>query len=499
MFCKKILLSLTLFCTVLGLQAQQTGENWCGTSAVTPWMEWYRLHRHEILQSRSDEMLYIPVTVQITGTDDGHGYFPFDKAIQAICGMNERFEDAHIEFYLVPGDAVRFLPNSDWYIHEFPAGAQMINTNNIPDRLNAYVVNDPAGNCGYAWMDAIVLGSGCSGPDNSTWSHEAGHHLSLPHTFSGWEGTEWNYSQPAPSTVGNNRPVETVDGSNCENAGDFFCDTPADYLNGRWQCDENQESQQLQHDPNNVAFRSDASLIMSYASDGCQSRFSPEQITAMRTNLQSQHASYLQVSELGQGIDDDMKAQLISPIDSHIVQYNNFELTWTAVPNATIYVVELFLNPGMSVTQRLFYKTLYNETSVTVNQNLPSNRALYWRVRVYNEWDVCNPNENLQVGILQTRNISATNELERVVTAELSPNPVAGGATAVLNVISDVTMDAQLHIIDAAGRICTQQKLRIFPGDNQLPIETSTLQSGIYIVSVQNEKGTLLKRLAVTE
>ena len=375
----------------------------------------------------------------------------------------------------------------------------MIQENNIPDRLNAYVVGDPAGNCGYSWFDAIVLKIGCSSDNNMTWSHEAGHHFSLPHPFSGWENTDWNYAQPAPSTVGDNRLVERMDGSNCENAGDFFCDTPPDYLNDRWQCNNNQQSEQLQHDPNNVAFRSDATLIMGYASDACQSRFTPEQIAAMRANLQSQHASYLQVSELGPGVDDDLHAQLLSPIDSHIVQYNNFELVWNAVPNATVYVVEVFLTPSMSVQNRVFYKTLYNETSISVAQALPNNRTLYWRVRVYNEWDVCNPNNNMQTGIFKTRNISATNELERVVTADLSPNPVSAGLPARLNISSDVTMNAKLHVMDAAGRVCMQQELRIYPGDNQLEIETTSLQAGIYIISVQNEKGMLLKRLAIAE
>lgn len=238
---------------------------------------------------------------------------------------------------------------------------------------------------------------------------------------------------------------------------------------------------------------------MGYASDACTSRFTPEQITAMRSNLQTEHAAYLQVSEPGPVIDDELAVQLVSPVDSHIVQYNNFELVWNSLPNATIYVVEVFLYPNMGLTSRLFYKTLYNQTSITVDQAMPNNRTLYWRVRAYNEWDVCNPNDNAQVGLLKTRNISATNELERSVTADLSPNPVAGGQPAMLSVSSDESMNAKLIVTDAAGRICRQQDVRIYPGDNRLDIETESLEAGIYIISLQNEKGMLLKRLAVTE
>ncbi len=500
MACKQFILLITLLSSVFSLRAQQNGSNWCGNSEITPWLEWYKDHRHEIIQSRSDEMLYVPVTLHIINKDDGISHFSLDQGLKAICGMNDRFAEANIGFYLVPGDGVRFYNNSEWYEHTSPVGAQMIQENNIPGRLNAYVVGDPAGNCGYSWFDGIVLGINCSSEDNSTWSHEAGHHFSLPHPFLGWENTNWDFSQPAPATVGfNNRKVEKTDGSNCDDAGDFFCDTPPDYLNDRWQCDNNHQSEQLQHDPNNVAFRSDASLIMGYANDACTSRFSPEQIAAMRANLQTEHSSYLQVSELGPGVDDDLSAQLVSPIDSHIVQYNNFELVWNAVPGATIYVVELFLYPSLGIQNRLFYKTVYNETSATITNALPNNRTMYWRVRVYNEWDICNPNSNVQVGIFKTRNISATNELERVVTADLSPNPVVAGLPAILNISSDETLDAKLHITDAAGRICVQQDLRIFPGENKLDIETTQLQAGVYIISVQNEKGMLLKRLVVSE
>lgn len=498
MSCKQLYLAIIILCSGSLLQGQQLTGNFCGNAEVTPWLEWYAQHRNEFTENRSDETLYVPVTVHIVGTDQGTNFFPLDKAIRAVCGMNERFAEANIQFYLVPGDAVRYYSNSAWYDHEYPVGAEMIDENKIPDRLNAFIVSNPAGNCGYAWKDAIVLGSGCSSDNNSTWSHEAGHHFSLPHPFVGWESTNWDYSQPAPNVIGN-RPVEKTDGSNCEVAGDLFCDTPPDYLSDRWQCNDDHESEQVQHDPNNVAFRSDATLIMGYASDECTSRFTPEQIAAMRANLQTQHQSYLQVSEPGIGIDDDLAVELVSPIDSHIVQYNNFELVWNPIPNATFYVAEVFLYPSMSSVSRLFYKVLYNETNVTVNQALPNNRTLYWRVRAYNEWDVCNPNQNAQTGILKTRNVSATNELERSVTADLMPNPVAGGLPAVLNISSDASMSAQLQVIDAAGKICTQQNLRIYPGDNRIEIETASLQAGIYQVALLNERGLLMKRLAVTE
>jgi hypothetical protein len=488
--------------------AQEPNETeWCGTRGIDPWLEYYRLNRAAIAAERGGSdtnWLYVPVTLQITGTDAGSGYYPLEQAIQSVCQMNEDFIQAKVRFYLVEGDAFRYLNNSDWHNHEWDGGAELIETNRIPDRLNCFIVADPAGNCGYSWMDAIVMSKNCSGPGNRTWAHEAGHHLSLPHPFVGWEGTSWDYSQPAPLFTGNapwEREVEKTDGSNCYQAGDYFCDTKPDYLNYRWPCNANSESQTVQHDPNDVPFRSDGKLIMGYSSDECGAVFTQEQIDAMRANLQSTnpggHAEYLQVNELGPMIDDDAIVHLATPIDSQTVQYNNFTLQWNPVPNATFYTVEIFLFPNL--TPRLFYQTVYNQTSVTVNKGIPNNRNLYWRVRAYSEWDLCQPADVQELAVFKTKNFSATNDLESSLLAELSPNPVAAGYPAKLLLTSDENMEASLTITDASGRQCQRRNLTLSFGENLLDIPTDALQAGLYTITLQNEKGAIIKRLAVTE
>ncbi|MFN0037605.1 MAG: hypothetical protein ACKVUS_21290, partial [Saprospiraceae bacterium] len=359
--------------------AQQPG--WCGTKGITPWFDYYRQNREAIAAERGDgdtAWLYVPITLQITGTDNGTGYYQLEQAILSVCQMNEHFAPTRIRFYLQPGDAVRYLNNSAWHDHDWDGGADLIESNELPDRINAYIVANPAGACGYSWLDAIVLGKNCSGPGNRTWAHEAGHHLSLPHPFYGWEDFEWDYAQPAPEAIGSGqwaKEVEKTDGSNCYSSGDFFCDTRPDYLHDRWPCNADAESNTLQHDPNGVAFRSDGTLIMGYSYDQCGAIFTDEQVAAMRFNLQDEHASYLQVTEPGVEILDDATVQLTAPIDSQTVQYDNITLHWNPVPNATFYAVEIFLLSNL--TPRIFYQTTYNATSLTItNGGLPNNRLL---------------------------------------------------------------------------------------------------------------------------
>jgi hypothetical protein len=477
---------------------------WCGTRGITPWLEWYRQNRFALAEERGGEdtaWLYVPTTMFITGKDNGSGYYPLEQALLSMCQMNRHFEQARIRFYLVPNDPVRYLNKTSWHEHDWDGGYELIETNRIPGRFNIFIVGDPAGNCGYSWLDAVVNGKNCSGLGNRTWAHEAGHHLSLPHPFFGWEGFQWNYANPAPLTIGNGpwgAQVEKMDGSNCYDSGDYFCDTRPDYLNFRWSCDNNSESYVLQHDPNGVPFKSDGKLIMGYSSDQCGALFTPEQIEAMRTNLRTEHAAYLQVTEPGAGVDPNTVVQLSSPIDSQTVQYNNLTLHWEPVPNAKFYAVDISLYNNANFLPRLFHQTVVNATSVTVTKGIPNNRVLFWRVRAYNEWDMCPPTATEQIGVFTTKNFSSTNDLESSLLIELSPNPVMQGQAAKLLLTADDNMDAVLTLTDASGRQCYRRSVRLSFGENLLDVPTNDFHSGIYVVTLQNEKGVIIRRLAVT-
>lgn len=493
-----------LFCFLLsGLFAfgQETAPlNYCGYTGFSPWLDWYQ--RNSALYDRDGldtAWLYVPITLHIVGKDDGSGYFPLDKAIAAICGMNQQYEPLHIRFYLKPNDEVRYHNNTAWYEHDWSDGSDMITTATagIKNRLNAFIVSDPAGNCGYSWKDAIVFKKNCSHENNSTWAHEAGHHFSLPHPFSGWEDYEWNYAQPAPKFV-NGREVEKMDKSNCFTAGDRFCDTDPDYLNDRWSCANDFRSNTVQHDPDTVAFRSDATLYMGYANDACASRFSDEQSAAIRANLQDEHKQYLQITQPLTGIDDEAQVELISPIDTLApVQYNLIQLSWNKVPNARYYAVDVSISPSFSSI--IYSQTLIDGSSLTIPKSMPNNINLFWRVRAYNGWDVCQPFDKAQTGIFRTKNLSETNELERTALIELVPNPVMAGTPAVLNIDSSAGMELSVTICDAAGRVCSQHQVRVYSGINQIEIPTNGLSTGTYAVFLQNEKGATVKRLAILE
>ena len=142
--------------------AQQTTDGYCGTHGITKWFEWYCQNRNVLAADRGNDTawLYVPITLQITGTDAGADHFNLELGFGVINNMNKQFSPAKIRFYLMPGDPFRYLNNSYWHDHQWDGGADLITSNLLPDRLNAFVVKNPAGNCGYSWMDAIVLSEG---------------------------------------------------------------------------------------------------------------------------------------------------------------------------------------------------------------------------------------------------------------------------------------------------------------------------------------------------
>jgi hypothetical protein len=490
----RLLVSLSVFALSCCSVAAQNEEHLqgCGNKGVSPWLKSYRARMGHTAPKGSDTAwLYVPCTFHITGTNSGIGYYDLASAFADLCNMNAQFEEARIRFYLVPGDAVRYHDNTTWHNHEWEGGAELIKENNIPDRFNIYIVQNPAGACGYSWLDAVVMGKGCSGPGNGTWAHEAGHHFSLPHTFSGWEDTTPNYNQSAPETI-NGWKVEKTDGSNCYEAGDLFCDTKPDYLSFRWSCTDNLESSQIQRDPNGVQFRSNAQWFMSYSLDACMRSFSSEQIAAMRENLRTEHASYLQGDAPQSEIPDTAYVRLISPVDSQIVRYADIPLRWSSVPNASYYHVEIFLHSSMNT--RLFSKVVYKDTSLIVPKII-NNRVVFWRVRAYSESDLCPLKEKEQRGVFQTRNLLAVNELEQSLTLEVSPNPVVDRAT--LSVETDKNMEVRLQITSLEGRVVFEKIASLYAGENQIAVWADHLPEGIYLLTLSNDRGTLVRCLAV--
>ena len=291
--------------------------------------------------------------------------------------------------------------------------------------------------------------------------------------------------------------MEKIDGSNCQFAGDGFCDTPPDYLNYRWGCNPQGISSVIEHDPDSVAFQSDASLYMSYSLDACSNRFSHEQTKAMRANLQFQRADLLSITSPVADLDENVFAEPLEPAFEEIVQYDSFNLKWQAVPGADMYqvVVAFYLYP-----QIRFVNEFVNAptTNLWVKRNLSLTKDYRWTVTPYSFWDFCTP-DSIVVGKFKVANFVATNELERLATATLAPNPTSSTTETRLEIESIEAFDGSLDILDFSGKTLSRHSAKISEGSNSLDVPTENLPSGVYQLVLRSEKGTLTKRLVLID
>lgn len=501
------LLSMILCCTIG--YAQQ--PNPCGTpSYKSEWLKRYQQNPASFLpNSRVDTILYVPITLHVLGSDAGFGYIDLMQLMDGLCDLNDDYSDAKVQFF-IEGD-IRFIDNSDWYQHsDVLVGADMMFANNINHTINCYVVDNPAGNLGYnlPYAGIALNKAAATGGVNHTWAHEVGHNLSIQHPFLGWEGNSYTYTNPTPTTVVydytyfkdtlirdttilDTALVELVDGSNCMIAADGFCDTPPDYLaSGGWPCNAQGQSTTLQKDPNNVDFRSDGTNIMSYSNDACVTRFTPEQMAAMRANLTSEKPTYLNNQN---PIRDTITAiaNLQSPIQGETVQYNNLQLSWLSVPNATHYIVQV---SRFNTFSSLDVNIATSDTNFVV-LNLFPNKNYQWRVKAFNQGYTCGPISPIEN--FNTANAVSTNGIKGIDQLKIYPTLLESGQSIQVELTAKQSKDAIITLYNITGQLLYQQTIAIQSGENRYNIPTKKLATGSYVITLQSELGKITERVVV--
>lgn len=514
---KTVLLIALLGSLLIQLSAQQPDNEHlpCGTpSGISPWLEQFTASG-EIQVRGTDTLLMLPIGVHVVGRDDGSGYLAEQDVIDALCQLNQDFEASNIRCYIKGG--IDYINDSDFYNHDDVIdGAFKMFDYNTPNAINCYIMGDPAGNCGYNLNYAgIALKKNCIDPGDHTWVHEVAHHLTIQHTFLGWEGgithdgsQPANYSQPAPEKVTydytkfknqlyldtliiDTALVEKTDGADCDGSADRFCDTPPDYLAFRWPCDANGFSLQSQVDPDGNTFYSDGSFFISYAFDQCQSRFSDGQIAAMRANL-TDEKDFLLVDQPSV-LDITQPSTLLTPGEGETNIYpEGTTLSWSSSPNAEKYIVELDV-----VT---FFGSPYYQSWITtdtfVTADLVEDAPYYWRVRPFNYQSFCTEfaNGSFFTGLIGSS--STTSEPD--FSAALQPNPVIRGQNLSLTYSSATGGPLQIALHTAAGQIIQTLDLQNGGATSQtITLPTSELTPGLYIVTASSPSGRWSKKFIV--
>lgn len=343
-------------CLSFSLCAQVSGPLLCGTEeAPVQNLQWIEQMRRMGLigagRPDSPEPEYdIPLSIHLLSRNDGAGALELSVLWQTLCELNDKFRPTGIQFY-IKGNVNR-IPNTYYYnLPDYTTSFALNDMYNVARSINVYFLNlGVMGLCGFAnypntgmpadplRQGAVYMGIACSGLGNTTWAHELGHFLNLPHPFDGTAGQ--------PSAFGSERVTRNPQeppprySANCTTAGDRFCDTRADYRDNRWNC----PSQGTVLDINTDLFNPDETLYMSYSLDMCANRFTAEQSQAMRAIVSAPSASraYLMVPPMHPFDSLTGSIQVVYPPDSSNGHPANWlHIRWRRVPGATKYAVRL--------------------------------------------------------------------------------------------------------------------------------------------------------------
>ena len=498
----KKLLSTPVFILIVSLSFGQSEEpNPCGTPSFrSDWLKKYQANPAEYA-FKSDDIINIPITVSRVAESDGSGRMRATSVIEAMCRLQLDFAGTDIEFYLKA--PIRDINDDAFFEHgDVVSGGLKMFEYNEDGAINCYLVRDAGGNCGYnlPWAGVAVQES-CARPDDHTWSHEMGHALSLPHPFLGWEGgvshdntVAHNFDDPAPEFVLYNYTnfkdslildtmiidtawVEKMDGSNCNEAADGFCDTKPDYLAQRWPCASDTMSFTEQTDPDGVKFKSDATLIMSYSFDNCAFRFTDEQIQAMRANALDQKAEFTSTGMVFPEVMDPQNIQLNFPIQDEVVYYKDVEFSWTEDQEDQNYLFQVGVEPTFSL---ILYDTITDQPFLNWHEADDSWGRLYWRVRPFTANNFCTGYSSS--GQFIPSETSSVSQVE-IESLSVYPNLIDDSVERIFIRSSDNYFDnAAFNCLDLNGRILSRGIVE----NNSLEIEVSKMDSGIYFIQIEN-------------
>ena len=217
-----------------------------------------------------NEMKMIFVAWHIVHATNGQGNYSDDVAYDAVAWMNETFAPHNFAFEL---DTITRTENDQWFGNWYSdvfQGAAALNVDPFHN-MNVYTADlysdgvagfsflansFPAGDYRHSVnMDYRDLAYG-----NDVLTHEAGHHLGLPHTFSG----------------------------SCNMDGDGVDDTPRHLDSQLWSCNDNLDS--CPNDEGNDPVHN----YMTYTNSSCQYEFTLGQEDYMHFCVENYHYGYLE-------------------------------------------------------------------------------------------------------------------------------------------------------------------------------------------------------------
>ena len=455
----------------------------CGQDEPALWPR-YAAHLRQLPASsgRTDSLLPVPLVVHLVARTNGNGRASVPQLLDLLCELNPLFAPAGLRFFLPP-DGIRLVNNDGIYLqHTLSANQQQMLAQRDGAALNVFVVFNAgatpnSGVVGYydTFRDWVVIQRDQIRPGNRTLAHEIGHFFSLLHPHFGWDAAAWDSTlhgnPPGPLAPDGTTPVERVDGSNCQTAGDHLCDTPPDYNFGlSWTQSCGYAGGAL--DPAGQPVDPDEQLIMGYFSDSCRALFSGEQIALMRLDHTSPARDYLRQPPPDTVSLPAAAPLLLAPLfDATTATADSVRLRWSQVPGVLGYLVEVDRSPAFDLTPRAY---LTPDTTLLLTGLLPSQRY-HWRVRSYRSMQTCG-SFSAPIPFVTGFSTSLATPPGLTWTASFASGQLH------LQTASPRPLRGPLRLYSAAGQLIWEQALDLPPGPHDLTWSLPAPPPGLYLL-----------------
>ena len=507
----------SFFFLVLGSPSPSTAQNWshpCGTGdAPRENLDYIsQLRANGVFDHLNFEQvgntIFLPVKFHVIGSNTGTGYFTQEGIFKNLCELNQKYNSLGIQFFM-RGD-INYIPNSSMTNLPSFAAAGVLNTQyNVARVINIYYTSlSTLGLCGFAnfpgtgeptspsnRQGAIYLSPGCSGAGNTTWAHEMGHFLNLPHPFQ-------NTSEAPQQHERVTRIIETLPrlSANCADAGDRFCDTEADFRGDRWDCPGFNNTVR---DINQDLFLPNGTLYMSYSNDNCQNNFTAQQIAAMRATLTFTPGPggttipgprmYLLSPPMPTYDTITGTANVIEPANNSNGHPANWVVfRWNLVPGATMYALRIRRN--FTLMEEILLNspdTVFTYTGSKLSANVT------YRISIMplNHKVTCRPYCN-EITFTTTNPFGVGIDEESNHKWKVYPTLLQSDADLHMQFEQVSASPVQIRMTDGTGRLVRTVILNI-DENGLIRMNSAGVSNGIYLLSAQSDGQSFNSRVVI--
>jgi hypothetical protein len=476
---------------------------------------------------------FVPVCFHLVAKDDGTGRVEEARVLDLLCKWNGDYQRNGVDIQFYIKDNFKYINKTILYTKTRSTGSDsLLQKQKCSDALNIFITNTIEGNepLEMPWSKYVNRISNTAAPYSADWillssnglentnvaTYISAVYFGLVPTYF---GSECYYavidSVCAPDSVtcdgtikvALERVARTGARANCSQAGDGFCDTPADYVTASFVASapivncayagklKDVDCERLILPINN---------IMGFLySGGCSAQvFTTEQKNAMRNNyLNLPQRAYIRSTNTPSLIEVTTPTQLTPAMGATTPYFNTVNLDWEDINGVLGYSVEVSrLSSFVASTATFKFVTKTSNFTLNVSNTSPNffqqSGKYYWRVRPFGNYKTCG-SATSEIRNFTTGTLIATKEIEGISDISLSPNPLSKTAILSLKMTNPTPFEGTIKVLDVAGKLLQSEKKLFKSGELIEQINVDKLNNGLFILMIETEKGTINKRFIV--